>query len=171
MTPVTPSVSEAAVRLAPISFVPATVETAEALTEIAVAAKSHWGYPPGWLNRWRKELTITPGYLANHTAFTAVLEGRMAGFYALHLAAGEALLDHLWVRPSCMRQGVGRALFEHAEATARKGGARCLKITGDPNAEEFYVRMGAKLYGRQPAAMDERERFLPLFEKALQPPA
>jgi len=154
-----------------MTIVPATADAAEALTEIAVAAKSHWDYPPGWLNRWRQELTITPRYLAEHTAFTAVLDGRMAGFYALHLADREALLDHLWVRPSCMRQGVGRALFEHAEATAQKGGASCLKITGDPHAEEFYLRMGAKLYGRLPAPMDEQERFLPLFEKALQPPA
>lgn len=154
-----------------MTMIPAHADAAEALTEIAVAAKSHWGYPPGWLNRWRKELTITPGYLAEHTAFTAVLDGRMAGFYALHLEAGEALLDHLWVRPSCMRQGVGRALFEHAEATARKAGASRLKITGDPHAEEFYLRMGAKLSGRQPAPMDDQERFLPLFEKALHPPA
>ena len=171
MTPVTPSVSEAAVRISPMTMIPAHADAAEALTEIAVAAKSHWGYPPGWLNRWRKELTITPGYLAEHTAFTAVLDGRMAGFYALHLEAGEALLDQLWVRPSCMRQGVGRALFEHAEATARKAGASRLKITGDPHAEEFYLRMGAKLSGRQPAPMDDQERFLPLFEKALHPPA
>ena len=171
MTPVTPSVSEAAVRISPMTMIPAHADAAEVLTEIAVAAKSHWGYPPGWLNRWRKELTITPGYLAEHTAFSAVLDGRMAGFYALHLEAGEALLDHLWVRPSCMRQGVGRALFEHAEATARKAGASRLKITGDPHAEEFYLRMGAKLSGRQPAPMDDQERFLPLFEKALPPPA
>jgi len=30
------------------------------LTEIAHAAKRHWGYPENWIRRWKSDLTITP---------------------------------------------------------------------------------------------------------------
>lgn len=153
----------------PMTIIPAPQDAAATLTEIAVAAKSHWGYPPGWLDRWRQELTITPRYLAAHPVFIARDDARPVGFYALCCEGEEARLDHLWVRPSYMRQGVGRALFVHAEAAARQRGARRLHIVGDPHAEGFYLRMGATPCGRKPAPMDEQERFLPLFEKALPP--
>lgn len=150
-----------------MTIIPAPHDAATMLTEIAVAAKSHWGYPPGWLERWRQELTITPAYLAAHPVFVALDYTRPVGFYALVCDDGDARLDHLWVRPSYMRQGVGRALFAHAEATARQRGARRLTIVGDPHAEGFYLRMGATPCGRQPAPMDGEERYLPLFERSL----
>jgi GNAT superfamily N-acetyltransferase len=142
-------------------------EDAEALTTIAFAAKSHWGYPPSWIEHWRDVLTITPEYIEAHPTFVAMVDGDIAGFAAVQITDGEALLDHLWVKPGFMRRGIGRALFVHTEATARSSGAGRLKIVGDPHAEAFYCRMGATLYGREPANMDGEERFLPLLEKVL----
>jgi GNAT superfamily N-acetyltransferase len=142
-------------------------EEAEALTKIALAAKSHWGYPPTWIQEWENVLTITPEYIVAQPTFVAVSGEQRVGFCALQIAGNEALLDHLWVWPACMRRGVGRALFEHAETIARATGVVRLKIVGDPHAEGFYARMGATLYGHQPASMDGQERFLPLLEKKL----
>src|SRR5690606_14521101 len=87
------------------------------------------------------------------------------GFCALLMGGEEAWLDHLWVMPSRMRRGVGRALFEHAGRFAKANGVRRLKIVGDPHAEPFYRRMGAVRYGSQAANIDGVERRLPLFEK------
>jgi ribosomal protein S18 acetylase RimI-like enzyme len=145
----------------------ASATDADALTEIAFAAKRHWGYPENWIRCWRDQLTITPGYLREHAAFVAAVEGAVVGFCAVKLEAGEASLDHLWVRPAFMGRGVGRALFQQAEASARAGGARRMRIVGDPHAEPFYARMGATLYGREPANMDGVERLLPQLEKTL----
>jgi len=145
----------------------ASAEDADALTEIAVAAKRHWQYPESWIRRWKDELTISPAYVMEHPTFVAVVDGERAGFSAVQFEAGEALLDHLWVVPSFMGRGVGRALFQHAEEVARERGASRMKIVGDPHAEQFYSRMGATLYGRESAKMDGEERFLPLLEKTL----
>ena len=145
----------------------ACAEHADALTKIAFAAKRHWQYPEGWIRRWEEALTISPEYISQHPTFVAVVSGELAGFCALQIEANDALLDHLWVLPSFMRRGIGRALFQHAEAMARANGAVRLKIEGDPHAEIFYSRMGAAVYGRQPASMDGEERFLTLLEKAL----
>jgi GNAT superfamily N-acetyltransferase len=145
----------------------ARAEDADALTKIALAAKSHWGYPPSWIRHWQDVLTITPEYVVTHPTFVAIIDEQMVGFCALEIESREALLDHLWVMPSFMRRGVGRALFEHAEEAARETAAVRLKIIGDPHAADFYSRMGATIYGREPASMDGQERFLPLLEKLL----
>ncbi|HEY4300164.1 MAG TPA: GNAT family N-acetyltransferase [Candidatus Didemnitutus sp.] len=142
-------------------------EDAGALTGIAVAAKGHWGYPESWIHRWADVLTVTSDYIRTNPTFIAFAEERMVGFHALQLHAGEAALDHLWVIPSAMRGGIGRALFVHAEATARDAGAVVMRIEGDPHAEGFYRRMGAVVCGQRAAPMDEQARFLPLLLKAL----
>lgn len=134
---------------------------------MAFAAKSHWGYPQTWMRRWEEALTVTPEYVSANPTYAAVADQEIVGFCALRVRSDEALLDHLWVLPAAMRKGVGRALFTHAEKTAREFGAASLKIVGDPHAEGFYRRMGALLYGREDAAIDGQARFLPLLKKAL----
>ena len=145
----------------------ASAEEAGALTEIAFAAKRHWQYPETWILRWQEVLTITPEYISQNSTFVAVIDGERVGFCAVQIESGGALLDHLWVLPSFMGKGVGRALFQHAEEVARERGALRMRIVGDPHAEQFYSRMGATLYGRELAKMDGEERYLPLLEKTL----
>lgn len=150
-----------------MTIVRAAAGNADALTKIAFAAKRHWQYPEDWMRRWERVLTITPDDVSRHPTFVAVVDSELIGFCAVQIAAETAVLEHLWVLPAFMGQGVGRALFQHAETVARAAGARRLRITGDPHAELFYARMGATVYGREPASIDGQERFLPLLEKRL----
>jgi ribosomal protein S18 acetylase RimI-like enzyme len=150
-----------------MKIVRAQPEDADALTNVALAAKRHWGYPEDWIRRWEEALTVTPLYVRAHPTYVAQGDKKIVGFCALLVQPGEAVLDHLWVLPAAMGMGVGRALFLHAEKIAREAGAIRMKIVGDPHAEGFYRRMGARVYGREPAAMDNQARFLPLLEKAL----
>ena len=90
-------------------------------------------------------------------------------FYALVLwpaAAGElrAQLDHLWLRPDRIGRGLGRALFEHAVATARQLGAADLFLEAEPNAEPFYRHMGARRTGERIGEIEGQTRVLPLME-------
>jgi GNAT superfamily N-acetyltransferase len=137
------------------------------LSAIAYSAKAYWGYPESWLRQWDETLTITPGYVLGNPTFAAASGARIAGFCSLVLRPGEAFLDHLWVLPSAMGVGIGRALFTFAEGVARSGGAQTLRVESDPHAEEFYIRMGASRYGQVAAPMEGSERFLPLLEKRL----
>ena len=59
--------------------------------------------------------------------------------------------------------GVGRALFDHALDRAAALGAETLGIEADPNAEGFYLRMGATRVGEIAYELDGRERVLPLL--------
>jgi GNAT superfamily N-acetyltransferase len=136
-------------------------EEAPLLTEIAHAAKRHWGYPEQWIEAWREALTLTPDFVARHPVFVAEEDGAVRGFYALAPAGGGFTLEHLWVRPQWIGTGAGRRLFEHAVATARGRGAASLEIDADPHAEAFYLHMGARRVSELRADMDGRPRVLP----------
>ena len=54
------------------------------------------------------------------------------------------MLDHLWVRPSWIGQGVGGRLFRLAADCARELGAERLELGAEPNAVGFYEKLGAR---------------------------
>jgi GNAT superfamily N-acetyltransferase len=147
---------------------PAAPSEAEALTALALAGKRHWGYPESWLEAWRGQLTFTPDYLAAHAVSCAQDEtGRVVGFYALERDGGRIRLEHLWLTPSLIGCGLGRQLFEHAVGTAGTLGATELLIESDPNAEGFYLHVGARRIGETVSHLTGVERVLPLLRYAL----
>ena len=141
----------------------AGAETHRALTDIAHAAKRHWGYPEHWMERWRDVLTITPDYIADNEVYVARAGDEIVGFYALIDGGVKATLDHLWLLPSQMGAGMGRSLFNHAMAAARRLGAEEVEVEADPNAFGFYERMGATPVGENVYEIDGQPRVLPLL--------
>ena len=148
---------------------PARAGEAAALSAVARAAKKHWGYPDAWLQQWDPLLTITEESLHAGTTLVARAQGRTVGFVALRPDEGGAVIEHLWVIPDAMGQGIGRALFTAAEAEARALGVPDLEVEADPHAEGFYHRMGMVTTGYRPADMEGQSRRLPLLRKSLSP--
>ena len=132
------------------------------LTEIAFAAKRHWGYPESWIQSWAEILTVTPGQVAANPTFAAIEDDCVVGFSSL-TTEPRPDLTHLWVLPSAMGRGVGRALFEHAAKQARALGLASFEIESDPNAEAFYLRMGAERVGTSVSEIEGERRELPLL--------
>jgi GNAT superfamily N-acetyltransferase len=138
-------------------------EECELLSEIAMRSKAHWGYSAEFMEACRAELSYTPADLEQHDFFVATHGKIIAGFHALiRLSESKLELEALFLKPEFIGQGLGRMLFEHALKTAKATGAQEMMIQGDPNAKDFYLKVGAKL-------IDEKEsgsipgRFLPLF--------
>jgi GNAT superfamily N-acetyltransferase len=136
---------------------------AATLTEIAFAAKRHWGYPEVWIQSWGEALTIKPELIARNETYVACLNGQTVGFYALVNRNDRASLEHLWVLPSAMGQGIGRALFNHAVERAKVLGVEAIEIESDPNAENFYERMGARRVSVNVTEVDGQPRALPVL--------
>ena len=136
---------------------------ASTLSEIAWAAKAFWGYPSEWMEQWRDQLTITPEFVAKQETFVATIDHEIVAFHALLGTQQSMRLEHLWVRPTWIGQGIGRALFRHAAARAAALGASTLTIEGDPHAAPFYRRMGAVAAGHSTTVYEHGSRQLPLF--------
>lgn len=140
-------------------------EHAEMLTSIAVESKRHWGYPEQWIRIWIPQLTITRQYIDENETWLASVNGKAAGFVALKQERdGAWWLDHLWVRPGEMGQGVGAALFRQAVKRARARGASALWVESDPNAQSFYEKMGAHKVGESVGEVEGQPRILPVME-------
>jgi GNAT superfamily N-acetyltransferase len=136
---------------------------AYALTEIAFAAKRHWGYWERWIAHWCSLLTVTPHFVATHATYAARDNQGILGFSALAQSADMLWLEHLWVLPSASGRGVGRALFHRAQQRARDLGFATFEIESDPHAAGFYERMGAERVGTNTTLLDGQPRELPIF--------
>jgi GNAT superfamily N-acetyltransferase len=136
---------------AAINVRPGRPEEAETLSALALRSKAHWGYDPAFLEACRAELTLAPDDVIADRVTVAEIEGTVAGFVALAGTPPVGDLSFLFVSPRFMGVGVGRALFAAAVDTARSGGFSGFTVEADPDAESFYLRMGARRDGSVPS--------------------
>jgi len=140
---------------------PASVGDAQTLTQIALDAKRHWGYPEHWIKHWESDLTISAEFITSNHVYVAEDEGEIRGFYALCLVDEKAELEHLWVRPSHIGTGIGKELFLDAMERAAKLNVNEVELSADPNAAGFYKRMGASQVGEIDSEIDGEPRKIP----------
>ena len=142
----------------------AVPDDAEALSQIAIKAKAHWGYPESLMQVWRPTLTFRPEYFNENENWIAEVDYQPIAFYTLQEKAGTAWIENLWVLPDYIGKGVGRQLFLHALSRARELGHRILQLEADPNALGFYEKMGMSKIGERCSEVDGQPRVLPIME-------
>ena len=142
----------------------AEIGDSDRLTEIALLSKRYWQYPERWLDLWREELAVSTHYINDNHVYKALEEQEIVGFYALRIFKDEIIeLDHLWVIPSQIGKGVGRALCTHAKNWSLQMGFHTLKVVTDPNAVDFYLRMGGEVISSKDYQIDGITRKLPIL--------
>jgi GNAT superfamily N-acetyltransferase len=140
---------------------PARAGEAAALTSLALRSKGHWGYDEAFMELLRPILTVTEDDLTVSPVHVLDVAGEPIGWYRLIGTPPRGELEDLWLDPSAIGHGAGRRLLGHALRTACGLGFTELSIEADPNAEGFYLAMGAVRIGerRSPSG-----RTLPLLE-------
>ena len=146
---------------------PVNPAEADILTQIALGAKRHWGYPERWIELWTPQLTFSPEYFETNESWAAAEDGNPVAFYTLLEANEIASLENLWVRPESMGKGIGKLLFLHAIDIARGRGYKTLQLEADPNAVGFYERMGMHQVGERHSEVDGQPRILPIMGMTL----
>jgi len=137
-------------------------DEADTLTILALRSKAHWGYDQEFIDACRTELTLTPGFVVKTPVRVFVANCRLLGFYSLVRWNSDVELGHFFVDPAVLRQGVGTRLWEDAVEQATSRGYQRLYVQSDPNAESFYLRLGAERIGDVPSAV-RAGRMLPLL--------
>jgi GNAT superfamily N-acetyltransferase len=131
----------------------AELRDGEELARVAFRSKAFWGYDDTFMESVRVQLTPSQAYLANDPVYLAENPERVVlGFYGFRREEGQLWLYDMFVAPEAIRTGVGRTLWNHAVEIARDTGAAAFFIESDPNAEEFYRKMGAVNDGTRTAA-------------------
>ena len=133
------------------------------LSALALRSKAHWGYDADFLAACRDDLTLSADDIATSPVYLIDGEASPLGFYRLLLREdGVAELDALFVEPAAMGQGVGKRLWRHAVATAAKLGCSEMVWQSDPQAEGFYLALGAQRAGESESTVMPG-RMLPLM--------
>ncbi len=130
---------------------PARPDEADAITGLAVRSKAHWGYDAAFLEACLPELTWTPEQVAQQDVLVWEEDGRLLGTTARGGTAPDGGLWAVFVAPEAHGRGIGRALAEALLASSAGAGFRTLTIAADPNAEGFYVALGATRIGEVPS--------------------
>lgn len=119
---------------------------AEFISSLAIRSKAFWGYDDDFLELCTKELSYSQGDVLseNFEFYLAEIENKIVGFYKLEdLSKDKIYLDALFIEPDYIGKGVGQSLFSHAKSIAKSYGGKTLQVVSDPNAEPFYIKMGA----------------------------
>ncbi len=143
-------------------------DEAGVLSDLALAAKGHWGYDEAFLAACRDELTVGPDDVARGLFVVADLAGAVVGFASVEGEPPVGRLGNLWITPSRIGGGLGRTLWLEALARAAAAGFEYLTIDADPNAEGFYRKMGAEHVGEAPSS-SVPGRMLPLMRVRVPP--
>lgn len=137
--------------MTPFTIRMARLADLSALDGIALEAKAHWGYSAAQLAAWRDDLLTPADSLASRPVFVAEIEDTVVGFTQVATDVAPWEVWALWVKPACMRRGIGKALLGRARSFAAAAGQRQLAIDSDPNASELYLRCRATPVGVVPA--------------------
>ena len=116
------------------------------LTALCRRSKAAWGYDAAFMAASAASLSVDITAIERGRVFVAEdAAGKVLGVASFGWlpATGAAELDLLFVEPTAMRAGVGRALLDRVVAAVTAARARRLVIVADPNAAAFYRRCGA----------------------------
>ena len=125
----------------------------EELARLSFRSKAYWGYDAAFMESVREQLTPSESYVAGGRVFLAEApNGSILGFYGFLYEDDQLWLYDMFIAPEAIRTGIGRLLWHHCVEFARTTGERAFSIESDPNAEEFYLKMGAVRDGQRIAA-------------------
>jgi GNAT superfamily N-acetyltransferase len=113
------------------------------LIELALRAKSHWGYGEPFLAAARATLTIDAETISSARVYVAEQDGATVGFYGLTGEPPSGVLEWMFLEPHAIGRGHGRRMWDDAVTRARAAGFSELLIESDRFAEDYYLTMGA----------------------------
>ena len=126
------------------SIRPVDPNEGERLREIAIAAKSYWGYDLGRVVHWAAMGDCSPRGLCEKEVYVAETLGQVIGWASLMSRGDVCWLDDLWIEPEWIGRKVGSLLFCHAAERAKQRGATRMEWEAEPNALGFYEKMGGR---------------------------
>lgn len=144
----------------------ASVNDNEILTEITKKSKAYWGYSEEQILKWNDNLTISKDYIENNSVFKLVASNEIVGYYSYIVKEQKnVLLDNLFVLPEYIGKGFGKYLMSDFLNRMKNEKFEKITLDSEPNAEDFYLKMGFKKIGEFETSI--KNRFMPIMEMNL----
>lgn len=111
-------------------------------------SKGFWGYSELFLDEFMNQWGIKESYI--HTNELTLFEkaSHLIGLYAFQISNKNIPeLDLFFVSKNHIGKGIGKNMWQQAVQYALNQSWNEFQIIADPNAKQFYERMGAKTIG------------------------
>lgn len=140
----------------------ASKEDHTALTVLTKLSKNHWDYGAEQIELWAEDLTVSENYIEGNEVFKLCIDDKIIGYYAYCFEAeGEQtiILDNLFINPEYIGKGFGKFLMEDFFKRIDKENWESIVLHSDPNAENFYHKLGFEVIGQKETSI--LGRYLP----------
>lgn len=139
------------------------------LTQMAHESKGLWGYTEEMMRVWEPDLLIDGKYIKQNIVYKILINQELVGFYALRYQNSENCfeVDHLWLKPSHIKKGIGRSVFIRILSQLNDLGQRRVLLNGEPHARGFYEKMFGRLIAEKQSLIPGT--LLPVYEFDVRP--
>ncbi len=142
--------------MTPFHHRPAEQKDLDALNDLLKISKGYWGYPDSFMTAFMKNLSLTADVFETSTIVMVYIDDKLGGFYSFTQNEDQEIeLAHFYLHPDFMGQGWGRKIWNFACETAHQNGWKEFLVWSDPNANEFYEKMGCKLTRFQRSSLED----------------
>ena len=115
------------------------------------------------MDLWKTDLEVSQEYILKNEVVKVYERNRFIGFYGIKFTnKDEAEIDHLWLLPEKIRQGLGRLIFNHIFVCLKSKKYKKATLVAEPNAKGFYEKMGGIVIGQHQSKVSGR--FLDIYE-------
>ncbi|KAF2332696.1 GNAT family N-acetyltransferase [Flavobacterium nitrogenifigens] len=144
----------------------ANITDNEILTAITKKSKAYWGYSAEQIQKWDKNLTISQDYIRDQNVFKLVDNDFIVGYYSYVFKNEKVIeLDNLFILPEYIGKGFGKHLVLDFLNRIKEEKTERIILDSEPNAEEFYSKMGFVKIGEFETSI--KNRFMPIMEMKL----
>lgn len=130
-----------------VVFQGAMPSSREFLINLAVESNDIYHTRVASIDTAREVLNIPDEVFVTGVIEVLKVDDEIVGFYTLkNHPSGEGFeheLGHLFVKAGLQRRGYGTLLFHRALSVAKEKGWHKMEWISDPDAEQFYLKMGA----------------------------
>jgi len=130
-----------------ISFRRATDSDLDNLNQLAYLSEAYWGENAEFLSRFKEAYTIDSRYLLEHHVMLMEENRSLLGFYAIKSVDNLWELDFFYVGVALIGHGYGKIMWDHLIQECIDLGILSFEFVTSPEAEAFYLKMGAARVG------------------------
>jgi len=133
------------------------------LTVLTKKSKAFWGYGSEQIKKWDRQLTISKSYLSQNEVYKLVDNNRIIGYYSyIKINKEKVKLDNIFILPEFIGKKWGIYLMEDFFLRIKKTTALLVTLDSEPNAVNFYKKLGFKIVGQLESSI--KNRFMPIME-------
>lgn len=125
------------------------------LSNIAAKSEAYWGYDSDYMNKFKSVYSVSEEFINTYPTVVIEKDENTVGFYGLINKNNETSLEYFFIEPEYIGKGYGKLLWNYLVSDCKNLGIKEFSIVTSPQAKDFYVKMGAILWGEVESLLKE----------------